>query len=319
MSEQEGAAEERSRGTPSQHLVDAESELGGDKYQVLTDAASERGVFDLVGGYLDEAGEVHREIHLRSMAGPEEDLLGNRGVPILDRMASILASCTERLGAITDRGQIIQAINRLPLGTRTHALICLRRVTHWKRHKDIYEMDVRCPITGCEKVGSYAINLAELELHDMPHPEKRVYDLTLQDSGYEIAWRVASSPQERVLGVVGDMDDAKILTYAIMVRLETIAGEDVRLRLDDLLSTDKKKLRLSKRAEALFERVRGLTVGDREDVRVDMLDKEPGVDTDLEFECSHCHKPFSGSLDIGQETFFFPSATSRRSKQKSST
>lgn len=235
-------------------------------------------------------------------------------------MGSILGSCIERLGTITDRGQIAQAMHRLPMGTRTHGLICLRRVTHWKRNKDIYEMDVRCPIKDCNKVGSYAVNLAELDMHDMPQPEKRVYDLKLKDSGYDVQWRVATAVQERVLDVVGDLsDETRMLTFSSMVRLETLNGRDVRLGIGDLLTPDKKKLKLSKRAEELFAVVRKLTVGDREDIRVDIADKEPYIDTDLEFDCAHCHRPFSGSLDIGQDSFFFPSTTSKRSKTKPST
>jgi hypothetical protein len=310
-----GAAEMLSEGTPSASLTQELGQGGGD-YQQLTEAASERGIFQLVGGYLDDDGVIHREIQLRSMSGDEEDMLGNRGVPILDRMASILGSCTERLGTLTERGQIALAISRMPLGTRTHAVVCLRRVTHWKRTKDIYEMEVRCPIQGCQKVGSYAVNLAELELREMPTPEQRVYELKLADSKSTVSWRVAAAPQERVLSVVSDLEENRLLSFAILVRLETVDGQDVRLGLADMLTGDGKKLKLSKRAEALFGVVRKWSVGDREDIRASILDKEPSVDTDLEFECSHCHKPFSGSLDIGQETFFFPSATSRHSKAK---
>ena len=164
-----------SRGSPSQGLAD--SGLIGDDvsssgdYESITDAAAESGVFTLVGGYLDDDGEIHREIRLRSMSGDEEDMLGNQGIHILERMGTILSSCIERLGTITDKGKIAQAVSRLPLGSRTHALVCLRRVTHWKRTKDIYEMDVRCPIRACERVGSYNVNLAELDTYDMPEPD----------------------------------------------------------------------------------------------------------------------------------------------------
>jgi hypothetical protein len=294
------------------------TESGGD-YESITDAAAEAGIFTLVGGYLDDDGVLHREVHLRSMSGDEEDMLGSRGIHVLERMGSILGSCIERLGTITDRGQISQAVHRLPLGTRTHGLISLRRVTHWKRTKDIYEMDVRCPIATCKKVGSYKLNLAELDTHDMPEPEKRVYEVKLLDSGSTVTWRVATAVQERILDVVSDLEESRVLTFAIMVRLDTIDGADVRLGIGDLLTADKKKLKLTKRAKELFDRVRKMSVGDREDIRESIMDKEPSIDTELDFECVHCHNPFKGELDIGQEQFFFPSATSKRSKQKSST
>ena len=316
-----GAPDGGSRGQPSQALVESGALDGGEggKYEPITEAAAEIGEFTLIGGYVDDVGVVHRDVKIRSMSGDEEDMLSNRGIHILDRMGSILGSCIERLGTITDKGQIAQAVHRFPMGTRTHALICLRRTTHWKRNKDIYTMDVRCPIKDCEKIGSYGVNLAELDMHDMPQPEKRVYELKLQDSGHEIAWRVATTPQERVLEVVSGMsDESRLMTFMVMVRLETINGKEVRLGLGDMLTEDKKKLRLSKRAQELFDLVRKLTVGDREDIRSDIADKEPYIDTDLDFECTHCHRPFRGGLDIGQDSFFFPSTTSKRSKMKSS-
>jgi len=319
-----GAPSGASRGQPSQGLaesglVDGQVAGGGGEYETITDAAAEAGIFTLIGGYLDDDGNLHREVHMRSMSGDEEDLLGNRGIHILERMGTILSTCIVRLGTITDRGQIAQAVHRMPLGTRTHALVCLRRVTHWKRTKDIYEMDVRCPIRGCEKVGSHAINLAELDTHDMPEPEQRVYELKLRDSGHIVSWRVATSAQERMLEAASDMEESRILTFAIMVRLDQIDGVDVRVGIGDVLTADKKKIKLSAKAANLFNRVRAWTVGDREDLREDIMDKEPSLDTEIDFECDHCHKPFKGGLDIGQESFFFPSATSRRSKTKSST
>lgn len=308
------------RGTPSRQLQEASSIVDtGGEYEPITEAAPEKGIFYIVGGYLDDDGVVHNEAHMRAMAGPEEELLGNRSIHILDRLNTIVADCTTRLGTIRDPGQITQAVNRLPMGSKIHLLISMRRVSHWKRHKDNFEMEkVRCPITTCEKLADYAVDLSTVETFEMPEPTKREYEVELLDLGISATWRIATSPQERIFSVVSNQDEKMSLHYAIMVRLVSLGGEDVRLSISDVLTTDKKKIKLSPKATALFQRVRAMTTGDRDDFRADFLNKEPAVDMEIDFDCKHCQKPFKGTLDVTQESFWFPSATSRRSKMKAS-
>lgn len=311
------------RGTPSQSLRQSGlipgEEASGGGYETITDAAPEQGVFQIVGGYLDDNGEIHTEVHLRAMTGEEEDLLGNRSVPILDRIGTIVKQCVLRIGSIVDRGQIGQAVDRLPIGSRTHLLICLRRTTHWRQTKDQLDMQMRCPNADCQQEGTYTVDLASIETYDMPNPGVREHSLLLSDSKASVVWRVASSAQEKVLDLVTDKDDRASLTYAIMVRIVSINEQDMRLNATDLLSTDHKKLKLSNRARILFDTIRKLSSNDREELRIAFLDQEPGVDTDVDFTCKHCQGEFKGTLGIAQESFWFPSATSRRSRMKSST
>lgn len=319
---QPGQAE---RGTPSQQLAQAQAERGdtvldtsGGGYETITDAASESGIYNIVGGYLDEDRVVHNEVHVRSLSGDEEELISNDGIDILDRLTGLMTACTERIGTITDKGKITQAIHRLPTGSRTHLLICLRRVTHWKRHKDIYEMDVRCPIEDCQEVRSYKVDLGDIEVFEMSEPDKRDFTVRLLDCEDEVMWRVATLPQERVFKAVrtSKADEHRILSVSSMARMVSINGTDVRLGVEDFIHN--KKLKLSKKAVALYDVVRKWTSGDRDQMREDFFLNEPGVETELIFECEACKREFRGNLDVTQRTFFFPSATSRRSKPKSS-
>jgi len=280
------------------------------------------GVYRIVGGYLDEQGVVHNEVKVRSLSGEEEELLANESVDILDRLTSIPIACTERIGTIEGRGEIAKAIHRLPQGSHTHLLIALRRVTHWKRHKDIYEMDVRCPHTGCKQTNSYAVNLGTLEVFEMEDPTKREFSEELLDCGKNVTWRIAGIPQAKIFRAIGrskaKAEDHMVFSISIMARLASVDGQDVRLTLDDFVQEGQRKLYLSKRAQAVYDMVRKWTSGDRDQLRESFLMNEPGVDTDLEFTCKSCGEDFQGELDVTQRTFFFPSATSRRSKQKSS-
>ena len=312
------------RGAKSPYLTKAEGgvlDTGEGGYQPLTEGAPEKGLYTLVGGYLDDDGVVHTEVELRSMSGHEEDLLGNRSVPITQRMSGIMASCVKRIGTITDRGQISKAVNGLPTGSRSHLLVSLRRTTHWKRTKDIYDMDARCPRQQCEKIGSYKVHLGELDTWDIPEPTKRLYDVKLEDAGKSVTWKIPTGAEDQVLAVVAEEpgSDAEILTYMIMVRLTAVDGERVELGVSDFLDRNHTKIKLSHAAQKIRMMVKNLSVGDREDLRTSFIEHEPGIDTDLDFKCKFCHRPFKGMLSVTQESFFFPSATSRSSKRKSST
>lgn len=306
------------RGQPSPHLQRAMTPEDGGEYETITDAAPEKGLFRIVGGYLDDAGVVHNEVHMRAMSGEEEEILGNRAIPFFDRLHTIASECVTRIGSIVDKGQIIEAMSRLPISSRAHLLICLRRVSHWKSTKDIYDMEVRCPIRTCQKEGSYKVDLSNLDVYEMPDPTKREHEVVLPYSEEKVVWRVAAKSQEKIMTAVAELDDTKALTWSIVTRIVSVNGEDKRIGIPDALAPDHKQIKLSKKASDLVQWARKLSTGDRDALREDFLDKEPDVDTSLQLTCKHCKREIETSLDIYQEAFWFPSVTSRRSKKKPS-
>lgn len=322
----EGAAAPKSRGTPSPHLRAALESAGmpgsaldtSPNYERATDGAPERGIFQIVGGYLDDDGKIHKEVELRSISGEEEDLLGNRSVLILDRLNTMLANCTKRIGDITDPNQIRQAINRLPGGSRVHLLICLRRTSHWRKTKDIYDMTMECP--RCHREDTYALDLSALDLYEMEDPTKRSFIVKLPDTEQEVEWRVATSQQEYVMSLVADVAESEYLTFMIMVRLVSVDDQDMRLGISDLLTDDRKHLRMSQKAKTVRAWAKKLPSSDRDELREQFMRHEPGVDIDLEFKCPNpkCGKPYAATIDVAQESFFFPSATYKRSKRRRS-
>lgn len=312
-----------SRGKPSPFMTAAMEDAGvldtSPGYESATDGAPERGIFHIVGGYLDDAGEVHTEVELRAISGEEEDLLGNRAVPVIERFNTILASCTKRIGTIVDTAQVRLAINRLPGGSRIHLLICLRRTSHWLKTKDMYDMSIDCP--KCEVENSYTLDLGKLDRYEMENPKTRTFDVTLPYTKQEAVWRVATAQQEHVMGMVADTNESEYLTAMIVVRMVSVDDEDLRLTMADLLTEDRKQLRLSPKGKVAWAWAKKLQSGDRDELREQFMRHEPGVDVDLNFKCKSpkCGKSFKSKLDVAQEAFFFPSATYRRSKQKSST
>lgn len=324
------------RGTPSRSLKEAMErgqasghgisvqQNGEGEYERITESSPEKGLFTLVGGYVDDNGEVHKEVELRAMTGHEEDLLGNRSVPMIQRMDSIMGNCTLRLGGLTEKGEILRAIRHMPSGSRTHLLICQRIAGHWKTEKDIYEMEVRCPArNSCGKIGYYRLSLLDLETFESPDPSNLRYQTTLPYSGDEIEWHVMTGVEDRIMQAVGDEGiggESSALSYAVLLRLREWNGESIELGVRDFLTAGKKpKLRLSRKAKELLFRVKNLVTGDRDHLRGEFDKYEPGVEVDVEMECEHCGLEYIARLDVSQESFFFPRAMSRRSNRKSST
>lgn len=311
------------RGEKSRFLSQAEGGIldtneGG--YEPITDAAPEAGVYSIVGGYLDPDGKVHTQVQMRAMTGHEEDLLSNDNVPFFQRMTGVLSQCCVRFGDFTEKGKIITAIRGLPAGSRQHLLICLRRVSHWRTTKDIYEMKVECP--KCGKDTDYKVNLADLDLYEMEDPTKRIFEGKMP-SGAEYVWAITGFEQDEILSAIvkNEMTEHELLTWSILIRLTSLNGEKVCVRPHEVIDEDKGKLRknIDRRVLALRQKVKNLEVNDRQYLRDEFMNHEPGVETDLEFSCPSCKKEFIGRLDLGQRSFFFPSARSTRSNRRSFT
>jgi len=336
MAENTSTQQGGERGIPSQSLkeamekgktsgrgisVEQESET---TYERITEAVPEKGFFTIVGGYVDDEGELHNEVELRAMTGHEEDLLGNRGIPMTQRMDSIMGNCVLRLGSITDKGEILRAVHRMPSGSRTHLLICQRITGHWKTEKDVYEMEVRCPSRStCGKIGYYKLNLLDLDLFEPEDPTKLIHKTKLPYSEDEVSWAVMTGIEDRIMQAVSDAgvgSETSALSYAILIRLREWNGEPLNLDTRDFMTSGKKpKLKLSKKAKEFLLKVKNLSTGDRDHLRGEFDSNEPGVEVDIEIECEHCGLEYMTRLDVAQESFFFPRATSRRSKRNAST
>lgn len=323
--ENQAATQGGERGQKSKPLSEAEGGIldQSEGYEMITTGVPEKGAYTLVGGYLEKKpdGEsvLHNKVFLRAMSGHEEDLLSNDGVPFFTRMTGILAQCCERIGDFVDRKDVIRAIRGLPAGSRQHLLICLRRTSHWRATKDIYDMKVECP--KCEKVSSHKVNLADLERFEMPDPLVRMFEETLPDSGKKVVWRITESDQDEIISAVvkHETAQAELLTWSILIRLVQFDGETIEVKPGEVVDPENGNLlkNFPKRVLELRQAIKNLSVDDRQYLRDRFEENEPGIDTDLDFKCPKCKREFLGRLDLGQRSFFFPSGTQKRSKRRS--
>lgn len=287
-------------------------------YEPLTKAKPEAGVYSLVGGYIDRDGVLHKEVEIEAMGGEEEDLLGDRSIPIVLRINAILSRVVKRLGTITDRGQIARAVADMPLGTRQHLLIVTRVTSHWLSQGDEYRFEAVCP--RCRKEAEYNINLLSLEHYEPDNGGVQLFSVELPFSKSKVEWRVLPGEWDHALDIMSrNKEMAKdFLTHAIMARVVSVNGEKIDLSVADVLTPDKRKVKLSKRAQQVRKWAKAAKSVDRDTLRAQFLKHEPAVDTDIECECKNerCRSTFNVPLDLGQEGFFFPQTTSMRSKTR---
>jgi hypothetical protein len=238
------------------------------------------GVFELPCGYLDENGELHRDVKVREISGHEEDMLASKKTANNKKLNTLLAACVERVGSVDSRGKLAKVIKDLTMGDRVFLLFAIRRVTLGD------ELPVREVCPACKTKSLFMVDLGEeLEIKVMPAPMKRIYDVTTP-SGKEVRFRVSTGHDEERVAKIQGGKSKDSASQSLLMRLELLDGEP-----PDLKS------------------VKGLSMRDRHFLRAEFEKVEGGVDTSIEFTCTDCGHEWEKDLNIGARDFFFPSET----------
>ena len=244
----------------------------------IQDAQSSIAVYELPCGYLDEEGTLHTEVVVREITGFEEDMLANPKIRPAKKINELVCRCVERIGTVTDRGKVAGITKALTVGDRLFLIFGIRRVTIG----DKYQFESKCP--HCNHVGDQAIDLSELEIKKMESPYKRIYDVTLP-SGATARFKPMTGVEEEKLERV-NKKKTDTLSLSLLMRLELLNDEPPSL-----------------------PKVKALGMRDRIFLRDEFQRVEGGLDTEIEFTCDNCFEEYKQDLDVGQASFFFPSAT----------
>lgn len=250
----------------------------------LETAKSSQGVFELPCGYLGPDGTLHTEIAIRELTGAEEDLLAAKQITPFKKYNELLLRCTQRIGTITDRGQLSSAVMSLPVGDRLFLIIAIRRVSLG----DEYSFDETCTNPECRKPERYTVQLSELDIKKMSDPKKRIHDVTLP-SGATARFRVSTGvDEEKALALeTSKKKDDDLLSKGILMRLELLDGAPPELQA-----------------------VKNMKWRDRMALREAWNKVEGGVDTEIDMVCPSCGQEFKKDIELSP-SFFFPSATSK--------
>jgi hypothetical protein len=221
------------------------------------------------------------------MTGYEEDLLAGKG-PVLPRLNQIILNCTRRVGAMDDRAAISRAVNGMTASDRMVAFLAIRRVSLG----DFYDVKVQCPNPDCKEDVRYSLNLADVEIHAMEDPTQRVFEHPLP-SGRVVQWHIMSSTDEEWLTSKTKKAKEDVLTLGLLARVDAINGEPISREKD---------------LRAAMALLKALPTRERNAIRALFEKYEGHVDTNVDFLCPSCQHEWRAELNLGQPSFFFPSA-----------
>jgi|TARA_Y100000310_G_scaffold328163_1_gene395797 hypothetical protein len=236
-------------------------------------------------GYLDEAGELHRDVVIRELSGEEEDIIRSKG-PMIPRFNQVLANCTESIGTIRDEGGIFRAVSQLTSADREWMTIGIRRCTVG----DKFEFEFRCPrCPPQDKVPPKRmdVDLSELEWREMPDPSVR--DYLDEVDGYAFAWHVLDSRDDAWMESVQGKVRNALASAAMLARVDKVDGKALAREGKQMTKSIKLLQRLPSRVRSKLRRL--------------FLEREGGVDLTLKVECGHCYAETEFEVPMGEGFF----------------
>jgi hypothetical protein len=246
----------------------------------------------LPGGYVDEAGVLHREAELTPLSGREEELLADRKLSGGAALVTIILSrCVCRLGGISPVPA--ELVRRLLVADRQYLLLRLRAITFG----DQVQATARCAWADCGK----KVDI-DFSLQDIPIKESQtrgpLYTMQLspeaafRDEAGEahraVTFRLPNGEDQEVVSPLMADDAARAFTVLLGRCIQSIGswehpGEALLRRLSPLAQRE-----IERQIEAVA----------------------PRVELTMEAQCPECGREFAVPFDP-QEFFFGELRTSR--------
>lgn len=240
---------------------------------------------ELPCGYIKD-GVVHSVAIVREMTGYEEDILAAKG-PIVQRLARIIENCMVSIGNLSERRDIAAAVSELTGNDRLALIIAIRRLSLG----DYYDPKVVCP--GCGSTHTQSLNLSQVEIVPMKNRMLREREDILS-SGKIITWHVLKTDDEEWLQSIRKKYKEDVLTLALLARVDVVGEE---------------KLDRVKKFKDSIACLKKLGIKDRGEIRKLFSEEEGSVDIEVDFQCPDCEREWKADMDVGQSSFFFPSAS----------
>lgn len=242
----------------------------------------------LPGGYIDEAGQLQKEVEITALSGREEELLfsmAKRGAAT--QVSAILGCCVKRIGNISPVP--LDIIRRLLVGDRQYLMLKLRELTFGAR----IQATVSCPWPNCDSRVDIDFNISDIPIKEMEHVLAVYhYDfaqgLSKASDTLPIWFRLPNGSDQEVLSSQLIENEAAALTHLLWRCIQ---------RIGECENPD-------------MEQIRGLSSPLRARIEQKMQSLAPDVELTMEAECPECHRNFTIPFDL-QEFFFGELNTSR--------
>lgn len=243
----------------------------------------DEGLFVLRGGYVDERGELHREVQFAPLTGLDEETLALAapGTSAASAVTTLLARTIERVGTVE---RVDAALVRdLLVCDRDYLVLCLRSYAFGPRVDAV----LKCRGPGCGKLMDVRFSLDELELESRP-VRSRFFTTRLSSAAGGggrrgrplVEFRLPTGADQEALAEPFRADEGRGLRLLLARTIRRVgAWTEAGERLIDRLSPEA-------RAE-VAEQMRRLT---------------PHVEIEVEGACPECGVTCSSRFDI---TSFF--------------
>lgn len=237
---------------------------------------------ELPTGYMDSAGDLHKDAWVREMTGEEEDILTARKVKVHQRMSQILEKCVTQIGPYKqDQLNWSNVIKSLTVSDRLFLMIKIRQVSLG----NLFSFKVKCTDEGCAKMSEQTVDLQEFKITGMKNPLERVFEIDLPKSKQKAKLKIQTGADEaRVANFVNTQNPMTIITMSRLLELNGKTGVTI-------------------------EQVKKLPTLDMNAIRSAVKEHEGDIENEIEVTCPHCGNEFKTDIDVGSPTFFFPSAT----------
>lgn len=254
----------------------------------FADAASSVLSGELVCGYVDAEGEIHKDFDLHEMNGHDEDVLASTG-PVTARLNKVIHNCLDRLGQVSDKQKLWTAVTQLTMPDRLLMLIRIRQVSIGKD----FRMTIVCP--ECKKNSHVTVDLSALETRPMAEPTKRVREDEIP-GGILVKWHIMTGDDEEWLSTQQKQKGQDKLTLAILSRVDAIGTYEFDRKTPMGL-------------RGAMQMLKAMPTSKRNAIRGLFRAHEGAVDTEILYDCPGCQMEIRGDLEIGQPGFFFPQET----------
>ena len=244
--------------------------------------SDDESVFEMLAGYKDQDGVIHREFTLREMTGKDEEAIhksdiksnGSKVVSIL------LARCVTRIGTLTPKSvgknRWEELIKSLFTGDQDYMLIQLRKISIGEE----IELNHVCPNKECKTKLKTIIDVDELEV--VPFSGERVIEFELP-RGYKDKKGVVHKTGTMRLPTGFDREVLTPLAKTNLAKAETVMLTRL-CKFDDGAYVD--------------DDVMGsLSIRDREYLQKLLQEHFFGVKLETEITCDSCGESFMGSFN----------------------
>lgn len=241
--------------------------------------------FKLPGGYVDENGDIHRDVELIPMTGKEEELLAqNRGQGSASLVTIVLGRCLRRLGSIAPvPGDVLR---RLLIADRQYLLLRLREVTFGDR----VQATVSCPWPDCGKPVDIHFSTRHIPIEESVD-KGPLYQMELST---EAAFRDENNTYYREITF-------RLPNGGDQEAVSPILRENEALALSMLLERCVRGI--GPFEDPGKERVERLSPAARMEIEKRMADTAPHVELDMGANCPECGRDFTVPFDL--HDFFF--------------